>query len=66
EQINNPGRGDVKLVPNSCFTAELSVTMSVPEWGGKDLRLSLEQDIVFTRDGVAFLDGRQTQFHLIK
>jgi len=66
EQVNNPGRGDVKLVHNSCFTAELSVTMSVPEWGGKDLRLSLEQDIVFTRDGVAFLDGRQTQFHLIK
>ncbi len=66
EQVNNPGRGDVKLVPNSCFTAELSVNMSVPEWGGSDLRLSLEQDIVFTQDGVAFLDGRQTQFHLIK
>ncbi len=66
EQVNNPGRGDVKLVPNSCFTAELSVTMSVPEWGGKDLRLSLEQDIVFTRDSVVFLDGRQTQFHLVK
>lgn len=66
EQVNNPGRGDVKLVPNSCFTAELSVTMPVPEWGEKDLRLSLEQDIVFTGDGVAFLDGRQTQFHLIK
>ncbi|UCE21039.1 MAG: aminopeptidase P family protein [Candidatus Aminicenantes bacterium] len=66
EQVSNPGRGDVKLVPNSCFTAELSVTMSVPEWGGKDLRLSLEQDIVFTRDGVVFLDGRQTQFHLVK
>jgi len=66
EQVNNPGRGDVKLVPNSCFTAELSVTMPVPEWGGKDFRLSLEQDIVFTQDGVAFLDGRQTRFHLIK
>ncbi len=65
EQANNPGRGDVKLVPNSCFTAELSVTMPVPEWGGQELRLSLEQDIVFTGDGTAFLDGRQTRFHLI-
>ncbi len=66
EQVNNPGRGDVKLVSNSFFTAELSVTMPVPEWKGQDFRLSLEQDIVFTKDGVAFLDGRQTQFHLIK
>jgi Xaa-Pro aminopeptidase len=66
EQVNNPGRGDVKLVPNSCFTVELSVTMPVPEWGGQDLRLSLEQDIVFTGDGTAFLDGRQTRFHLIE
>jgi len=66
EQVKNPGRGDVKLVPNSCFTVELSVTMPVPEWEGQDFRLSLEQDIVFTKDGTAYLDGRQTRFHLVK
>ena len=66
EQVNNPGRGDVKLVPNSCFTAEMSVTMPVPEWGGRELRLSLEQDIVFTGKKAYFLDGRQTRFHIIK
>lgn len=67
EQVNNPGRGDVKLVPNSCFTAEMSVTAPVPEWGeGKELRLPLEQAIAFTEKGVFFLDGRQTKFHLIK
>lgn len=66
EQVNNPGRGDVKLVPNSCFTAEMSVTMPVPEWGGQEFRLPLEQDIAFTAAGVHFLDGRQTKFHLIK
>jgi Xaa-Pro aminopeptidase len=66
EQVNNPGRGDVKLVPNSCFTVELSVTIPVPEWRGQDFRLSLEQDIVFTGDGTAYLDGRQTRFHLVK
>ncbi len=32
EQVSNPGRGDVKLVPNSCFTAELSVNMPVKEY----------------------------------
>jgi len=36
EQVNNPGRGDVKLVPMSCFTAEMSITMPVPQWGGQD------------------------------
>ena len=66
EQVNNPGRGDVKLVLNSCFTAELSVTGPFPEWDGQDFRLPLEQDIAVTKDGVFFLDGRQTAFHLIK
>jgi len=66
EQVKNEGRGDVKLVLNSCFTAEMSVTTSVPEWGGADFRLPLEQDVAFMKDGVHFLDGRQTAFHLIR
>jgi Xaa-Pro aminopeptidase len=67
EQVNNPGRGDVKLVPNSSFTVELSVTLPAPEWGeGKEFRLPLEQAVVFTSKGVYYLDGRQTKFHLIR
>jgi len=66
EQVNNPGRGDVKLVPNSCFTAEMSVTAPIPEWGeGKEFRLPMEQAVAFMARGVIFLDGRQTKFHLI-
>jgi hypothetical protein len=64
--VKNEGRGDVKLVLNSCFTAEMSVTSRVPEWGGADFRLPLEQDVAFMKDGVHFLDGRQTAFHLIR
>jgi hypothetical protein len=66
EQVNNPGRGDVQLVPMSGFTAELSVTGPVPEWGGQQFRLPLEQDVVFLGDRTVFLDGRQTRFHLIR
>jgi Xaa-Pro aminopeptidase len=66
EQENNAGRGDVKLVPNSCFVVELSVTTPVPEWEGKKFRLSIEQDIAFTGDGTVYLDGRQTRFHLVQ
>jgi hypothetical protein len=50
----------------SCFTCELSITSAVPEWGGLDFRMPLEQAVVFTGDRVIFLDGRQTAFHLIK
>jgi len=66
EQVNNVGRGDVKLVPMSCFTCELSITAPVAEWGGVDFRLPIEQAVVFTGERVIFLDGRQTAFHLIK
>ena len=65
EQVNNPGRGDVKLVPMSCFTCELSSTGPLAEWG-EDFRVPLEQDVVWTGERVIFLDGRQTAFHLIK
>lgn len=65
EQVNNAGRGDVKLVPMSAFVVELSVTGPVPEWGA-DFRLPLEQDIVFDGERTHFLAGRQTAFHLIR
>jgi len=65
EQVNNVGRGDVKLVPMSAFVVELSVTGLVPEWG-VDFRVPLEQDILFDGERAFFLAGRQTSFHIIK
>ncbi len=66
EQENTGGRGEVQLVLNSTFTAEMSVDYPIPEWDGQPLRLGIEQDIVFTPQGVVFLDGRQTKFYLIR
>jgi len=65
EQVNNAGRGDVRLVPMSTFTAEMSVTGPVPEWG-IDFRVPLEQDILFDGERTVFLSGRQTTFHLVR
>lgn len=65
EQECCPGRGDVRLEPNTCFTMELSVCDTVPEWGGQELRLGTEQDVAFTAEGCRPLDGVQTAFHLI-
>jgi hypothetical protein len=44
---------------------ELSVDCPVEEWSGQELRFKLEQDIVFTKKGVFYLDGRQTKFHIV-
>jgi len=66
EQENTGARGEVKLVSNSTFTAELSVTCPVPELGGAELRMALEQVVAFTPKGTYFLDGRQTKFYIVK
>jgi len=66
EQLNTGGRGDIKLVYNSTFTAELSVTCPVQEWGNRELTMALEQVVAFTKKGVYFLDGRQIKFHIVE
>jgi hypothetical protein len=65
EQERCEGRGDVKLEYNNSFTMELSVSGSVPEWGGQEVRMGLEEDVVFTRDGCRPIHGRQTEFYII-
>jgi len=61
-----PGTGDYPLYRDTCYSIELNVRVAVPEWGGQKVRIALEQDAVFTADGVIFLDDRQTSFHLIR
>jgi Xaa-Pro aminopeptidase len=65
EQVHNAGRGDVKLAHNSIFTMELSVTAPLPEWGGQEVRLGVEEDVVFTVDGCRVIGRRQTDFYLV-
>lgn len=65
EQKNCEGRGDVKLEYNYAFTMELSVEAPIPEWGGQSVRMSLEQDVIYTSNGCRPMDGRQTKFHLM-
>ena len=65
EQERCPGRGDIILEYNNCFTMELSVTDHVAEWGGQEVRLALEEDVAFTKSGCYPIDGRQTEFYLV-
>jgi hypothetical protein len=65
EQEQNPGRGDVTLELNSCFTMELSVRAAINEWDSEEVQLPLEEVVVFTANGCRPLAGRQTAYHLI-
>jgi Xaa-Pro aminopeptidase len=61
-----PGVGDFPFSNDTVHSIELSLTTTVPEWGGLDVRFPLEQDAVLTSAGVRFLDGRQTALRLIR
>jgi hypothetical protein len=47
------------------WALELAVRVPVPEWGGQQVRMALEQGIALTAGGVQYLDGRQTELILI-
>lgn len=65
-QSGVPGVGDFPFSDDTVHSIELNVTAAVAEWGGMDVRFPLEQDAVLTKDGVKFLDGRQTVLHLVR
>lgn len=60
------GGGDYPLFEDTVHSIELNVTASVPEWGGQDVRIPLEQDAAFTAGGAHFLDRRQTALIVIR
>lgn len=65
EQEHNPGRGDVVVEYNSCFTMELSVRGPIDVWEGEAVQLSMEEVVVFDETGCQPLAGRQQAFYLV-
>ncbi len=59
------GRGDYPLMPGTAWSIELNATYAIPEWGGQKVRFMLEEDAYFDGEKVEFLDGRQSELHLI-
>lgn len=59
-------RGDHKLRDNTAWSIELNAVQPVPEWGGQKIPFRAEEDAYFDGKTVRYLDGRQTEFHLIK
>ncbi|HWK35265.1 M24 family metallopeptidase [Sphingomonas sp.] len=59
-------RGEYKLRPNTAWSIELSATAPVPEWDGQVVTFRSEEDAFFDGTGVRYIDGRQSDFHLVK
>jgi hypothetical protein len=64
-QVSVPGTGEYELFDDTCFALELNIVRAVPEWGGMEVRIALEEDTVFTGGKAHYLAGRQTGFYLI-
>jgi len=62
-----PGRGDVKVIPNTWYSIELQATTPVAEWKGQPVRMALEEDISIGTDGTPrWVHGQQKKLWLVK
>lgn len=59
-----PFKGDYPLHFNTAYSIELNAATFIEEWG-KEIRIMLEEDAFFDKDGVNYMDGRQTEFLII-
>ena len=66
--MKNKATGFLLLVfcaSSFAHSIELNAATFIPEWK-KEIRIMLEEEAYFDQSGVKYLDGRQTQFHLIE
>jgi Xaa-Pro aminopeptidase len=60
QQQGVPGSGDYPFFYNTAYSIELNAATYIPEWK-KEIRIMLEQDGIFTRNGFRYLGGRQNK-----
>jgi len=65
QQGGVPVKGDYPLYSNTAHSIELNVAVPIAEWGGKEIRIMLEEEAFFDGERVRYMDGRQRTFHLI-
>lgn len=58
--------GEHRLRPNIAWSIELKAAKAVPEWDGQEVDFKSEEDAFFDGRTVRYIDGRQTEFHLVK
>jgi Xaa-Pro aminopeptidase len=62
----NPGRLTFEIRPTNLFSIELFAYTAVPEWGGKKLRIPLEDDAIVTERGVEWVYPVTQRIQLVR
>lgn len=62
----NPGRLTYEMRPGNLFSIELFAYTPIPEWGGKKLRIPLEDDATITGRGVEWVYPVNPRIILVK
>ena len=60
-----PGKGDYPLYANTAHSIELNAAVPIPAWDDLPVCIMLEQDAYFDGEVVWYIDGRQTELHLV-
>ena len=60
------GQGDWPLHADTVYAIEGNVKARVPEWGGQNVQVKLEQMAVFDGRKVVYLAGRQVVWHVVR
>ncbi len=71
QSISDGGRGENwngrhTLYPNTVYAMEPYTMVTIPEWGNQTIELGLGEVVAFTDDGFQYVNGRQTEWYLIK
>jgi len=61
-----PVRGEYIFRVSTWHSIELNVLHPVKEWDNQQVRFALEEDAALFSNGWGWIDGRQTEFYLIK
>ena len=59
-----PGSGDFPMHYNTCYSIELNAATEIKEWH-KQIRMMLEEDGFFEKNGFRYINGRQENLILI-
>ncbi len=62
----NPERMKYMIHPSNLFSIELFAYTAIPEWGGKKLRIPLEDDAMVTHRGIEWLYPINNEVLLIR
>ena len=61
-----PGSGDYAMNPNTAYSIELTALVDVKEWSSAPLSVKLEEDGFYDGSTFAYIQPRQTEYHIIQ